>query len=406
MTIKKIKRLFFKKLLSKKEYIKTISANVNNLSPDIDNTFWDLKYSKYLKLFNNGIENINSTLLGYTSTSSNLNYYLDRGYNKQFSEKLLKNKQSTNTINSIIKKHDCTLKEAQNIFKERQFKGQKTLKNKNNYSEICLQRGKSNKYENYLKKINSNTNKKYTVKEAKEFVFNKQSKAAKKNWQYIKSGQKKYISSWSYEYYFSKGLTLSEAINERMRKGYINSLESYILKYGKDKGIEKFNKRKEKWLNTLNSKTEEEKNEILRKKLTRGFLFYSKVSFDFFTELENSIKDLKLNIKYGKNEYFIYDKDLNIIRFYDFTIPELKFIIEYNGSHCHVNKEKLTANEFKKWINPYNKSNADETIKYDEVKLNIAKKRGFNLYTVWDTDCVDTNLKKFKKLIYDEFNKR
>lgn len=406
MTIKKIKRIFFKKLLTRGEYISLIEKNINNLSNNINGDYWDLKYLKYCKLFNGNIQNINTILLGYTSISSNINYYLDRGYSKELSKRLLKNKQSTNTINAIIKKNNCTLEEAERIFKERQTTGQKKLKSRSDYIEICKKRGNSNNYKNYLKKINPVTGKNFTISEAKKYVCDKQSKAAKCNWFYIKSGQKKYISPWSYEYYLTKGLSLSEAINERLRKGYINSLESYILKYGKIKGTEKFNKRKEKWINTLNSKTDEEKNEILRKKLTRGYLFYSKVAYDFFIQLDFLIKDLKLKTFFGKNEYYIYDSNKKIIRFYDFAIPELNIIIEYNGSHCHVNIEKLTEDEIVNWINPYNNKNAAETLKYDNIKLDIAKKRGFKVYTIWDTDCVNTNLNKFKKIIYDEINKK
>jgi hypothetical protein len=405
MTITKIKRLLFKEYCNLDLYKTIIINNINNLSDNLSEDYWDFKFKKYTNLYYNSKQIINTTILGYNNISSNINYYLDRGYTQKQASLLLSKKQSTNTIVSIIKKNNCTFDEALIIFNKRQQLGLNTLKNRNDYDTIKNLRGNSNRYTYYLNKINPITNKKYTVLEAKQFIFNKQSNSAKSFWLKVKSGERKYISSWSYEYYLKQGLSYEDAKQERLKRGLINSLELYILKYGKIKGTLLFEKRRTKWLNTLNLKTDDEKLEILRKK-TRRSLFYSNVAFIFFNKLDEIISDLNLKSYYGPNEYYIYNKERKILRYYDYTIPELNIIIEYNGSHCHVNKLKLTDNEFINWINPYNKASAIETIQYDMIKLNIAKELGFNLHVIWDTDCVEQKLNEFKKIITDEYNKK
>lgn len=68
------------------------------------------------------------------------------------------------------------------------------------------------------------------------------------------------------EYYLQKGMTYEEACKARAERQHTFSLEKCQKKYGKQKGKEIWEARQQKWLNTLNSKSDEEINDINRKK--------------------------------------------------------------------------------------------------------------------------------------------
>lgn len=112
--------------------------------------------------------------------------------------------------------------------------------------------------------------------------------------------------------------------------------------------------------------------------------YYSKISTDLFDLL---IIDLKLHdfkIYYKENEYGIYDRQSLKYFKYDFTIPELKIIIEFNGDSWHGNPKIYSENDKP---HPIDKEiTAMELWKYDEIKKQAAESRGFKLIYVWEDD--------------------
>lgn len=178
---------------------------------------------------------------------------------------------------------------------------------------------------------------------------------------YSKEAIKKACSQRSYntkiEYYTDKGYSLEEAeelLKERQSTG---RLSKFIDRYGEDEGIRKWKERQEKWQNTLNSKTQEEIDDINRRKssgigryLDRtipGKLYYIKF---FNDEIEfwkigitsNSINerfnldtfDAKHNLKHEiifQNEYNsiqeAYDKEQFILALFN----ENRITIDYNN---------------------------------------------------------------------------
>ena len=68
------------------------------------------------------------------------------------------------------------------------------------------------------------------------------------------------------EYYLQKGMTYEEACQARAERQRTFSLEKCQKKYGKQKGKEIWEARQQKWLNTLNSKSKEEIDDINRRK--------------------------------------------------------------------------------------------------------------------------------------------
>lgn len=160
-----------------------------------------------------------------------------------------------------------------------------------------------------------------------------------------------------------------EALSNSQKKF---SLEICIEKFGEVEGKKRWQERQDKWIATLDKKTEEEKLEINRKKGWGGSYVYlkekygeenakaiissrmvkcsySNVSQELFIKIYNIIGE-----KFGK-VYFainhidgVYDNDFNneyvvetvqgSFRLLDFYIPSLNKCIEFNGLYWHDQK--------------------------------------------------------------------
>lgn len=68
------------------------------------------------------------------------------------------------------------------------------------------------------------------------------------------------------EYYIDKGMSLSQAKDALSKRQSTFSLEICIKKYGKEEGTKRWKERQVKWQNTLNSKSQEEIDDINRRK--------------------------------------------------------------------------------------------------------------------------------------------
>jgi hypothetical protein len=125
-----------------------------------------------------------------------------------------------------------------------------------------------------------------------------------------------------------------------------------IEKYGKKKGIEIWKKRQERWLDTLDEKSDEEKLEIRRLKakglVNRNCRNYSKISQELFIEVYNQLnwdiddiffatlcRDGKI-LDDGTNKEYIFKTEVSY-RLIDFYIPSLNCSIEYDGDWWHNN---------------------------------------------------------------------
>ncbi len=372
-----------------------------------------IKYDLYLEIFNNiNLKTkITNTLLGYGPNSNTSNeYYLNRGWSELETKLLIKNRQGNISIKNISKKRNISIYEAIKVQKEIYNKKYVTTKNKKNYDEIKKSFGNSNRWEFYLNKINPITNNLYTDEEAKEKIYNKQSKGAEAIKRYKVSGERTYIYPTTLQHFLNKGLSLLEAYKALSERQSTFSLEKCIEKYGKQEGYLVWKKRQDKWQQTLNNKSDEEKIEILNKKIKAWKnKFYSKSSIIFFDKLiEICKKDygIEFEYMYKENEYFIYDQETKKIYFYDFYIKDLDIIIEYNGSHIHPNKEKLSINEWNNWRHLYSKEDAEVIFKKDIYKQNIAINNNKNVLIIWDSDNIFNTIKKITKIIHDEFKNR
>jgi len=364
--IKKI----LKNIISYIDFKELIINKINNVNIANEENIRS-KYDLYLSLLNNlEISIYNEKLLGFSNNRFSHEYFLSRGH---------------------------SLSESASILNKSHKKSAETLKRRDDYIEIKKKYGKSNDYKNYLNKINLNTNKKYTTHDAKAFIFKKQSNAAKASW----SKNPNRSTCWQTKYYIERGYSFVDALSMAASKRWEGTLKSYIEKYGFNIGLINFKKRQDKWQSTLNNKPEEEKLQIYLKKIkSLSNNIFSKESFKIFHDIEKNINEVMF---YGKNEKTLYNHKLKRVYFYDCMLPTNKIIIEYNGSHCHPNKSKLSKNEWDNWRNIYDKTqNAEIKHNIDLEKQLLAEELGYTYYIIWDTDNISIKI----KTIIDAINKK
>ena len=69
---------------------------------------------------------------------------------------------------------------------------------------------------------------------------------------------------------------------------------------------------------------------------------------------------------------------------YDFTIPDLNLIIEFNGDDWHANPRLFRLNDTP---HPIDRSlTASDIWASDAIKENAAKEKGFKVVYVWESD--------------------
>ena len=203
-------------------------------------------------------------------------------------------------------------------------------------------------------------------------------------------------SRWCKEYYIKRGYSLKDAkliISEIKRKESKLSLDYYI-----DKGysIEDGKKMKnDYWIENCN-------NFLNTRQTSKESL---KVFDKLYEWLIETYKDICVYYgNNGKQEYFLYDKENKKYNFYDFTIlyKGKKIIIEYNGEKFHPNYN-LTNEELSEWRQLYTNRTADEVIKMDEDKKQMAINNNFEYFVIWSFE--KNNLNKCKNYLINILNK-
>lgn len=176
------------------------------------------------------------------------------------------------------------------------------------------------------------------------------------------------------EYYTSRGYTQKEAEEALSERQTTFSLEKCIEKYGEEDGYQKWLERQEKWQITLNSKSDEEKQEINKKKLPK---------IGRISNAEKEIYDiLKETYPYIKKQYSIPIKDSIYNYHYDIIINNK--IIEYNGDYWHCNPNKYKETDMIKRNNKI--ISVKEIWNKDAHKHQVAIDNGYKLLVIWEHD--------------------
>lgn len=143
-----------------------------------------------------------------------------------------------------------------------------------------------------------------------------------------------------------------------------------------------WNERQSKWINTMNSKSEEEKIEINRKKLLgTGFSKISQILFwDIYNSLPNS-EILKIKFSEFGKEFFLLNENKNWFA-YDFVSITNKKCIEFNGDFWHCNPNYFD----KDYLHRVKKVKASEIWSVDKNKIELINKKGYQVLTIWESE--------------------
>jgi len=197
-----------------------------------------------------------------------------------------------------------------------------------------------------------------------------------------KSYIKDRISNNQLEYWLNKGFSEKEAKKKLKDRQTTFSLKKCIERYGEEQGKIIWQARQDKWLNTMNSKSDEEKAEILKKKIFSDDN-YSKVSQKLFWEIYDNIQTIiqtekDLYFKELNNEYFLNFKNK------DFFLADFKFknkIIEFNGDYWHANPSLYDS----EWVNCVRKMTAKQIWEKDQYKYDKINEK-YELLVIWEKD--------------------
>lgn len=177
-------------------------------------------------------------------------------------------------------------------------------------------------------------------------------------------------------YYIAKGFTELEAKELLRNRQTTFTLDKLIEKHGQEVGFERWKERQIKWLATLNSKSDEEKLEINKKKLYKnGMKSKSETNlFNMLLEVTglNLISQFELPRKDKPESLYVYDIVYN------------NKIIEFNGDFWHANPNSFMFNDIVK--HPRVSKIAEDIWESDKKKCDYANELGYEVLIIWETD--------------------
>ena len=176
-----------------------------------------------------------------------------------------------------------------------------------------------------------------------------------------------FIDFYGTEYGYEKYITYKEKLKGR------NTLDWFKQKYGEIEGSLHYESYREKTIVPIGKASIESLEVFLP-------------VFDYLIENGFEKNDIYFGVE-GSREWFI--KNDNDFFLYDFTIKSKKIIIEYHGVAFHPKKHETL------WESPFGVS-YNEAFKKDTLKKETAEQKGFKLLEVWS----DEKNKKEKVLTF------
>jgi hypothetical protein len=184
-----------------------------------------------------------------------------------------------------------------------------------------------------------------------------------------------------------KSLPISEKqrISKKM-KGWTYTLKWFIDKFGEIIGPQKYQKR-------ANIISEKSHFRIYNKTNKKNF---SNLSQKLFWQIYNNLLILKNEKVYFAELNNEYSCELSHCCF-DFVDKDRKKVIEFNGDKFHANPKFYKFNDTP---NPYLKTMlAKEIWEMDEKKNNLARRKGYQVFIVWENDFKENEENVIKKCI-------
>lgn len=226
--------------------------------------------------------------------------------------------------------------------------------------------------------------------------------------------------------------------------------EGYISKLGKEKGIlewEKYIKKKRDtsvfnkntWISRYPNNWEDKYKEFIKNNCSNGLIDFwikrgysyedaankicdinNKRGVEFRTASKQSLKAFKPIIEVCDNLGIAYNigiqdnsekmliSECGKIRFYDLCLEDLNIIVEYNHEKYHPKKDD--AEYMHKWLESHNNyfGEADfyKLIKNDRFKYELAKRKGYDIYYIWNDSCINDITKILNKIYENCTNKK
>jgi len=164
------------------------------------------------------------------------------------------------------------------------------------------------------------------------------------------------------------------------------NLENFIKKYGKEVGVNKFLSYRKKQGERLANQSK---------------IGVSPISQELFLAIYDEIKSISNKIYFSdlNKEFHRYDQTNDKNYFYDFVISDIRFAIEFNGEHCHPNREILSEKEWLTWKNPWTGELADECFIKDKRKIECLTEKDFFVKIVWCSDYINNKQKIVRECI-------
>ena len=192
----------------------------------------------------------------------------------------------------------------------------------------------------------------YDGEESRKLILKKQGETRKKNG----------TNPFTREFYNT---------DEDYSKAQTRDLTWFIEKFGEIEGKHRYIQKTEKWMNSLDVKTDDEKKRINRLKIGRcGAISNAEKEILQHLLSVGIIADSQFQLKKLGKGYYLYD------------ITVGNKIIEYNGDFWHCNPLFWDKDEF----NPRLHITASNKWKLDKLKNEFAKENGYEVMIVWEQD--------------------
>ena len=171
------------------------------------------------------------------------------------------------------------------------------------------------------------------------------------------------------EYWTIRGHSMDDAIKLVAKEQSTFSLEKCIANHGQVDGTRKWTERQEKWQNTLNNKSDEEKQRINRLKTSAPYSV---------SKAEHEIYKILVNDGIFIDSQYCISTDIGYV--YDMRMGNN--LVEYNGDYWHCNPKLYNAD----FLNKSTGLSAAESWEKDNKKNEYAKSVGYNVLVVWERD--------------------
>jgi G:T-mismatch repair DNA endonuclease (very short patch repair protein) len=163
-------------------------------------------------------------------------------------------------------------------------------------------------------------------------------------------------------YWLKKGFSEDEAKAKLKERQSTNTIKKL--------GEEKWRKRQLQWLNTMNAKSEKEKDRIAILKTT---------AIGIISRPERELSKVLFNFGFlTKTQICLHENDKRYV--YDISCKNK--LIEFNGDYWHCNPNKYSSD----YYNKSKRLSAQQIWDNDKKKICVAESQGYKVLTIWESD--------------------